>query len=281
MNVVKKIIKFVIVYSLYCPLTIASAIWLKYIRTNFVGFNFSKFKVFPKIFEKIGVFPIIDHYYEPLFRTKKLKHSLRVDRPLKGINFNTTEQLSILEKFHFNKELIELSKKPKDRLTYSFDTASYCSGDAEYLYNVVRLFKPKRIIEVGCGDSTLIIEHAINNNKKENSTYDCKHICIEPFHHPWLETLNIEIKRDLIENVDLNLFKILDTDDILFIDSSHMIRPQGDVLFEILELLPTLNSGVIIHFHDIFTPKDYLNEWMFDGKNFWNEQYLFRSISVI
>ena len=52
-----------------------------------------------------------------------------------------------------------------------------------------------------------------------------------------------------------------------------MIRPQGDVLFEYLELLPTLNSGVIIHIHDIFTPKDYLDEWL-EASFFWNEQYL-------
>jgi len=60
----------------------------------------------------------------------------------------------------------------------------------------------------------------------------------------------------------------------LFIDSSHIIRPQGDVLFEYLEILPILNAGVFVHIHDIFTPKDYLSEWILDGKVFWNEQYL-------
>ena len=53
-----------------------------------------------------------------------------------------------------------------------------------------------------------------------------------------------------------------------------MIRPQGDVLFEYLQLLPTINKGVIVHVHDIFTPRDYLEEWLKEGVNFWNEQYL-------
>lgn len=67
---------------------------------------------------------------------------------------------------------------------------------------------------------------------------------------------------------------MLDAGDILFIDSSHMIRPQGDVLFELLELLPTLRPGVMVHFHDIFTPKDYPEEWVMGIHRFWNEQYL-------
>ncbi|WP_369410476.1 class I SAM-dependent methyltransferase [Pontibacter qinzhouensis] len=60
------------------------------------------------------------------------------------------------------------------------------------------------------------------------------------------------------------MFQQLEANDILFIDSSHIIRPQGDVLFEYLEVLPTLKSGVIVHVHDIFTPKDYLNEWVYN-----------------
>jgi hypothetical protein len=74
--------------------------------------------------------------------------------------------------------------------------------------------------------------------------------------------------------MDKSLFQKLGPNDILFIDSSHIIRPQGDVLFEYLELLPTLKSGVLIHVHDIFTPKDYLDEWVLDNHLLWNEQYL-------
>ena len=66
----------------------------------------------------------------------------------------------------------------------------------------------------------------------------------------------------------------MQSNDILFIDSSHVIRPQGDVLFQYLEILPILNSGVLVHIHDIFTPKDYLDEWVFDYHRLWNEQYL-------
>ena len=52
-----------------------------------------------------------------------------------------------------------------------------------------------------------------------------------------------------------------------------MVRPQGDILYDFLEILPQLNSGVLVHIHDIFTPKDYLNNWIINKSFFWNEQY--------
>jgi hypothetical protein len=65
---------------------------------------------------------------------------------------------------------------------------------------------------------------------------------------------------------------------LLFIDSSHIIRPQGDVLKEYLEILPLLPSGVYVHIHDIFTPKDYPSRWVVDNVLFWNEQYMLEAL---
>ncbi|MGZ3767554.1 MAG: hypothetical protein ACXVA2_23020, partial [Mucilaginibacter sp.] len=63
----------------------------------------------------------------------------------------------------------------------------YEAGDAEYLYNMVRHFKPKRIIEIGSGFSTLMVRNAIAKNKDGDANYHCDHICIEPYEVPWLE----------------------------------------------------------------------------------------------
>jgi hypothetical protein len=70
------------------------------------------------------------------------------------------------------------------------------------------------------------------------------------------------------------LFEQLGENDILFIDSSHVIRPQGDVLFEILEVVPTLAHSVLVHIHDIRTPRDYPTHWITDIRRMWDEQYL-------
>jgi len=80
--------------------------------------------------------------------------------------------------------------------------------------------------------------------------------------------------RQRVEELDYDLFMELNADDILFIDSSHVIRPQGDLIFEYLELMPQLKKGVIVHIHDIFSPKDYPEKWLIQEVRFWNEQYL-------
>jgi len=88
------------------------------------------------------------------------------------------------------------------------------------------------------------------------------------------EGLDIELMRQRVETLDPDFFEALSENDFLFIDSSHVIRPQGDVLYEFQRILPRLKKGVIAHFHDIYTPMDYPERWIVDEVKFWNEQYL-------
>jgi hypothetical protein len=82
------------------------------------------------------------------------------------------------------------------------------------------------------------------------------------------------VHRKKVEDIDVGFFSELQENDILFIDSSHVIRPRGDVLFEYLEVLPSLNQGVVVHAHDVFSPRDYPKDVLLDAVWFWNEQYL-------
>ena len=251
------------------PFTLLFAVVFRYFRKN----SLKRFPLSKKIFLAVGVLPILDHYYEPLFNPKHLRYSLRKERFLPGIEFNDEEQLKILEKFNYNDELLRFPiHKTSNVREYCYNEGAFLSGDAEYLYNIIRLFKPKKIIEIGSGSSTLMARNAINKNISESMSYYCEHICVEPYECFWLEEIGIKIIREKVEDVGIDSFKTLNENDILFIDSSHIIRPQGDVLFEYLEILPSLNKGVIVHIHDIFTPRDYLDEWF--GEKFWNEQYL-------
>lgn len=264
---IKKTINNIILHLLY-PFTYLSLKWIKFLKQYGPG------QINEDLFMKLGVYPILDHYYSPLINPKKhLKKSLREDRNLPGINFNVEEQLELLDKFIYNEEILKFPLEKKNDNDFYFDNIMYSSGDAEYLYNMIRHFKPKRIIEIGSGQSTLMALNAIKKNKEEVTHYQCRHVCIEPYECDWLKDLDVELIRQKVEDIDMSLFRSLEENDILFIDSSHMIRPQGDVLFEFLEVLPILNSGVLVHIHDIFSPKDYLDEWIFAHK-FWNEQYL-------
>lgn len=254
----------------FFPLTLFGALWFRVIKYwGIKRMPLSKF-----IFFKIGVFPIVDHYYEPLFNYNYLKKDLKADRKLPAIDMNTKEQLEMIDNFKYQNELSLFPRSPIEELTYYYDNGSFPSGDSEYLYSLIRFTKPQKIIEIGSGFSTRISLAAILANKAENSELNCSLTCIEPYEMPWLEQLEVHVIRKKVEDIDKNIFLSLQEGDILFVDSTHVIKPQGDVLFEVLELLPMLNSGVLIHFHDIFTPKDYPEKWIKEEFRMWNEQYL-------
>ena len=123
---------------------------------------------------------------------------------------------------------------------------------------MIREFKPKKIIEIGSGISTVCMQNALN--VKKNNNYEIN--CIEPFPYPALKKLasmdkNIKIVEKQCQSVDLKFFKSLNENDLLFIDSTHTVKPGSEVNYLILEVLPRLNPGVIVHFHDIFFPFDY------------------------
>jgi len=269
---VKRFIKVLLPFLdvIAAPIIYLAALLLRSIRQA----GIQRLPISKQILLKVGVFPVRNHYYEPLFDPSQLRIPLDQDRHLPGIDWNVAEQLQLLAHFKFNDELMDIIGPKSDDLTYHFENAAFKSGDADFLYNLIRLKKPARIFEIGSGNSTLMAIKAIKRNRLDDPAYTCKHVCIEPYEMPWLERASVTVLRQKVEEVDRALFAELGVDDLLFIDSSHMIRPQGDVLFEYLELIPTLRPGVIVHVHDIFSPRDYLNEWIVDDVLFWNEQYL-------
>lgn len=261
-----------IVDFLLAPFVLLAAVLLKLVRRLGIW----RMPIAKQIFNQIGIYPIRDHYYEPMYNhTKHLHHSLRDERKLPGLDLNEAGQLNWIRKFNYAEELARLpSTQPTDR-TYYYNNPNFAEGDAECLYSLIRLCKPKRIIEVGSGFSTLMARAAIEQNQHEDAGYQCLHQCIEPYEMRWLDGVEgIEVIRQKVEDVDQSIFMQLGANDILFIDSSHVIRPQSDVLTECLEILPILRAGVLIHIHDIFTPCDYPDHWLIDEVKFWNEQYL-------
>ena len=243
--------------------------------TKYTGASLPKSR---ELLKKVGIYPILDHYYQPLFNDARLKKSLREPRHLPGINLNHNEQIGLMKKLIYNKELkdLKLTKLPKS--IYDFDIrGAFKFGDAEFLYQMIRLLKPKKFVEIGSGSSTRIAYQALKKNKEETNIKS-EHICIEPYEMPWLEDIGVNVIRKLAEDCDETIFTSLEENDILFIDSSHIIRPQGDVLKEYLEIVPNLKKGVYVHVHDIFTPRDYLDEWIRDEVYFWNEQYLLEAL---
>jgi hypothetical protein len=256
------------------PLTYLAGWWLKAVRQA-GGDGLHRLPFCRSILRRIGIYPLRDHYYEPFFRPDSLHRPLEAERDLLGIDLNVDCQLRMLREFSFENELNMFPLTPPDgQLVYYYDNDFFESGDAEFLYSMIRHFKPQTLIEIGSGFSSLMAIEAITANQRQNTGYRCRHVCIEPFERPWLRELGVELIRMPVEKCDQSLFLDLHANDILLIDSSHVIKPQGDVLCEYLEILPLLKSGVFVHIHDIFTPRDYPSEWLIEKGLFWNEQYM-------
>ncbi len=255
---------------LLVPLTFLGGIWLGITRR----YGIEKLPLTRSTLLRIGVFPIRDHYYEPQFKFGPGSFSDMRERTLPGLDLNVAEQLELLSRFRFQDELVRFPMEQAKEHGFYYQNSMFGAGDAEYLYSLVRLIKPRRVIEIGCGFSTLIILNAATENQIGEPSYECLHTCIEPYENPWLDQVGVKLVRQRLEDLPLTDFESLERDDILFIDSSHMIRPRGDVLYEFLEILPRLKQGVYVHIHDIFTPFDYPDQWVHEEVRFWNEQYL-------
>ncbi|MGD1152447.1 MAG: class I SAM-dependent methyltransferase [Syntrophales bacterium] len=233
--------------------------------------------------QRLGFHITPSHFYEPIPDTRTLKDNLWLKTSdLIGIDFNETKILELLS-FFTDKFKAEYDSFPKHKTStpneYYVNNGAFESVDGEILYCMIRLFQPRRIFEIGSGNSTYLSAQAIQKNK-ENSNYECDLIAFDPYPKDVLNpgfphlTKVVPVK---IEDVPLSEFNKLQENDILFIDSSHVLKIGSDVQYEYLEILPRLNKGVLVHVHDIFLPAEYPRDCILKSYMFWTEQYLLQA----
>jgi hypothetical protein len=148
--------------------------------------------------------------------------------------------------------------------------------DADMLYCQVRRLRPRRIVEVGCGFSSLVMDLALAANRGEEIGYTCDHVMVDPYPSPVLDGLRWpgnRLIKSRVQSLDIAEIHKLGPNDILFIDSSHVLATGSDVEREFRELVPSVGNGVAVHVHDIFTPYDYPKDWVVKRRMFWTEQY--------
>lgn len=162
---------------------------------------------------------------------------------------------------------------------YKSDSRSYGIGDATIYACMLCRFRPERLIEVGSGSSSAVALDTFDQlfTKRPRTTF------IEPY-PALLESLlkpedkdSVEIISSAVQDVDPRIFDDLQQNDFLFIDSTHIVKTNSDVVFELFEILPRLRPGVIVHFHDIFYPFEYPREWVINRNYSWNELYTLRA----
>ena len=244
---------------------------------NGMGKQFLK-KLFP-FWQRLGLHITPKHFYEPVPDTTTLKDEIwRKDSEMVGIDIREQDQINRLSDLRRDfKEEYESLPRTATPVPYQYyiDNDSFKSVDGEVLYCMIRHFKPKRIIEIGSGYSTYLSAQALLKNKKGGTNAEL--VAIEPYPNDTLKAGFPGLSRliiDKVQNVSLSEFNKLEKNDILLIDSSHVLKIGSDVQYEYLEILPRLKKGVIVHVHDIFSPAEYPREWVLGDYRFWNEQYL-------
>jgi hypothetical protein len=151
---------------------------------------------------------------------------------------------------------------------------AYSPADATVLYAMVRSLRPRRIVELGSGQSTVVMAEAVRANRAEGTEVELT--AFDPFPGlagPGLPGL-ARLERLIAQDVPLETFEQLEAGDFLFVDTTHTVKIGSDVNFILLEVLPRLAPGVVVHLHDIFLPYEYPQTWLEDYALYWSEQYL-------
>ncbi|PIQ23077.1 class I SAM-dependent methyltransferase [bacterium (Candidatus Blackallbacteria) CG17_big_fil_post_rev_8_21_14_2_50_48_46] len=232
---------------------------------------------------KRGFLPVPVHFYQPIPDLEDLekRNIWAKESALSGIEFQSENFFAFMQKIaaDFSHECDWPNEPTSDPKQFHLHNNCFSYGCASALHCMIRYFKPKRIIEVGSGFSSRVIAAAIELNHPESGPTDYR--IVDPYTNLDLKNFpeQTQLIRQQVETLDLAFFESLQENDILFIDSSHVCKLGSDVNFEILEVLPSLNKGVFIHFHDINLPYEYPEVYAKNQKFrvFWNEAYLLQA----
>ncbi len=228
-------------------------------------------------------FSPLGHFYSPIpdFHEidSKAEHIFdRSEKDIPAININENSQIQLANNFSSLYAEMPFPESKSGKWRYFLDNSYFSYGDGIILYSFLRHFSPARIIEVGSGFSSAAMLD-INDlflHKKVEFTF------IEPFPDRLFSLLSQEDRQKVkveikpVQEVESNIFSLLEANDILFIDSSHVAKINSDVLHILFYILPQLKKGVIIHFHDILWPFEYPKNWL-EGGRAWNEAYILRA----
>jgi predicted O-methyltransferase YrrM len=228
------------------------------------------------------------HFYSPVPDMQEL---LR-DEPrifnsnvteIPGIDLNSKEQVKLLEVLsaYYREIPYDFANPDHDNrnLRYRVKDAAYRYSDVVMLYSMMRHFKPGRIVEVGSGYSSAVMldtNDLFLNGSVAMTFIDPDTARLEALLRPE-DSQRYVIHKKRVQDVDPAVFSQLKDNDILFIDSSHVMKTGSDLNYLLFEVLPLLNTGVLVHFHDIHFPFEYPRKWIMEYKWIWNENYALRA----
>lgn len=196
---------------------------------------------------------------------------LQPPEALVGVDLNVDGQLRMLAALGPLTEGLAFADDRGGATRYWWDNDGFSPGDATVLAAMLMHYQPKRVVEVGAGYSTAVMLDVSERHLAEPPAIAC--IDPEPGRLRSLlrgDEARLTVHETIVQDLPLELFTTLEANDILFIDSSHVLKLGSDVSLLFLEVLPRLRPGVVVHIHDIATSFEYPPEWYDEGRA-WNE----------
>ena len=226
-------------------------------------------------FAKVGLDVVVKTFYSPIPDLDQLPPgTFTRTSQLPGTGWDLDRQLEFVRSLRPSlEEFRTVANGSGDPWQYA-PNLSYTEADATMLYAMIRATKPKRIVELGSGHSTLVTAQAARRNASEGNAPTLE--VYDPFPSVVSDDLPglTRLERIGAQQVPLSVFESLEAGDVLFVDTTHTVKVGSDVNFIVLEALPRLREGVHVHLHDIFLPYEYPKQWLEDYGLYWTEQYL-------
>jgi predicted O-methyltransferase YrrM len=225
------------------------------------------------------------HYFSPVVDPETVVDYVARERTARvgdvpGIDFD----LEAMERFwRSHRDAIAatpFSDTPDGMHRYCYEGGPYNHGDGIMLRAMVQAFRPRRVVEIGSGYSTA----CMLDSAEEFRLDDFQITCIEPYPTRLKSVLRkedearVRIIEQGVQGIDLEIFRQLERNDILFIDSTHVLKTGSDVHYELFHILPVLKPGVVVHFHDCRWPLEYSDKQIFEKNYSWNEAYGVRAL---
>ena len=209
------------------------------------------------------------HFYSPLTAEADRSRALSwTEAP--GVDLAEERQLALAAR------LRPLLAEPAPGPRCAAGNRMFGPADAAVYRAMLAHLRPSRVIEVGSGYSTALALDEADANP-ELSGLDIT--CIEPFPERLLEIIGesdrkrLTLLRQPVQDVDPAAYERLGRHDVLFVDSTHVVKAGSDVVWILLHVLPRLAPGVVVHVHDVFWPFEYPAQWLRQRRD-WTEIYL-------
>jgi predicted O-methyltransferase YrrM len=209
------------------------------------------------------------HFYSPLTAEPDVDRAVSWEEA-PGVDLAEDRQLALAAR------LGPLLAEPLPGPRYVAANAMFGPGDAAVYRAMLTHLRPARVLEVGSGYSTAV---ALDEADANTDLADLEITCIEPFPDRLLGLMKVSDRnrltliREPVQDVDLAVFDRLGPGDVLFVDSTHVVKAGSDVVWLFLHVLPRLGPGVVVHVHDVFWPFEYPASWLRQRRD-WTEAYL-------